>query len=173
MKKMMFSIMAGVAFCAVMGLGNVALAKDSKTESAKTAPAKADTMASKAAWDVPLSKAERDNLRDLRGQLKGKRESLRAVFDATEFDEAKAKAIYAEMQGLITEIAQKRFDAAVAYKKANMDWKPGDKPVKKGKKGMKKPVKEQPAAEAAVSPAPAAPAAEKEAAAPQDAPKAD
>lgn len=135
MKKMLFSIVAGVAFCAVMGLGSVALAKEAK-------PAKADEHASKSAWNIPLSQAERDSLRDMRAQLRSKRESLREVFHAAEFDEAKARAIYAEMQTLIAEIAQKRFDAAVAYKKANMDWKPGDKMAgKKGKKAGAKPGK--------------------------------
>ncbi len=141
MKKMFFSVMAAMAFSAVMGLGSVALAKDA-------APAKTDENASKAAWNIPLSQAERADLKDMRVQLKAKREILRAVFHAPEFDEAKARSIYAEMQTLITAIAQKRFDAAVEYKKANMDWKPGDKmPGKKGKKAAVKPAKE-PAADA-------------------------
>ncbi|MEW6262039.1 MAG: periplasmic heavy metal sensor [Thermodesulfobacteriota bacterium] len=61
----------------------------------------------------------------LRGELQQKHEELRVLLSKPEVDEAKAKALNAEINKLRNDLSQKRLEAMLEFKKKNPDWNPG------------------------------------------------
>ena len=68
--------------------------------------------------------AQNPETQALRQEIQDKTRQLFALFGQPEFDEAAAKNLHQEVSRLRQELSDKRFEAALEFKKRNPDWQP-------------------------------------------------
>ncbi|MBU2549770.1 MAG: hypothetical protein KKB20_15255 [Proteobacteria bacterium] len=61
----------------------------------------------------------------LRGEIYGKYAELNQLISQSPVDEGKVKALQGEINKLNNQLADKRIEAQIEFKKKNPDWKPG------------------------------------------------
>jgi Spy/CpxP family protein refolding chaperone len=76
-------------------------------------------------WNTELDAKFTQETAAIRADIAKKRIEMNAVLSAPTVDEAKAKALQADLHKLTGELSQKRLASELEFRKANPDWRPG------------------------------------------------